>query len=107
MTCQVLKGETTSEPLSSSSCGDAKAVPQQHTRTPPLPETGVGGRGLAQTRAAPAWGIIGTTKLGLDQFPKKLTPLLPPLPADSSVNMAGFSQFTFLFAFSLVPLEES
>ena len=61
---------------------------------------------MAQTRTAPAWGIIGTTKLGLDQFPKKLTPLLPPLPEDSSVNMAGFSQFRFLIAFNIVPLLE-
>ena len=45
-----------------------------------------------------SWGWI--------QFPKKLTPLLPPLPADSSVNVAGFSQFPFLFAFNLVPLLE-
>ena len=43
---------------------------------------------------------------GWIQFPTKLTPLLPPLPADSSVNMAGFSQFRFLFAFNLVPLLE-
>ena len=88
--------------------GDAKAVPRPHTRSPPLLlETGVG-EGGADPMAAPASGIrTGTTELGLDSVPYKADPLLfLPLPADSSIKGAGFSQFSFLFAFNLVPLLE-
>ena len=88
--------------------GDPKAMPRPHTRTLPLLlETGVG-EGGADPVAAPVSGIrTGTTELGLDSVPYKADPLLfLPLPEDSSIKGAGFSQFSFLFAFNLVPLLE-
>ena len=68
--CPVLKGETASDLLSSSHCGDAKAVSRQHTRTPPPSGDWSWGEGGADAQAAPASGIrTGTTELGLDSVP--------------------------------------
>ena len=68
--CPVLKGETASDLLSSSHCGDAKAVSRQHTRTPPPSGDWSWGEGGADALAAPASGIrTGTTELGLDSVP--------------------------------------
>ena len=104
--CPVLKGETASDLLSSSHCGDAKAVSHQYTRTPPPSRDWSGGRG-ADPVAVPASGIrTGAPELGRIQFPRKLTPSTPSLACRLLWNVAGFSQFPFLFAFNLVPLLE-
>ena len=77
--CRILKGETASDLLSSSHCGDAKAVSRQHTRTPPPSRDWSGGRG-ADPVAVPASGIrTGAPELGRIQFPRKLTPSTPSL----------------------------
>ena len=65
--CLVLKGETASDLLSSSHCGDAKAVSCQDARTPPPSRDWSGGRGAHALAAPGASGL--EPRAGVDSVP--------------------------------------
>ena len=65
--CHVLKGETASDLLSSSHCGDAKAVSHQYARTPPPSRDWSGGRGAHALAAPGASGL--EPRAGADSVP--------------------------------------
>ena len=97
--CPVLKGETASDLLSSSHCGDLRLCPANTLEPLLLPGTWVGERG-ADALAAPASGIrTGTQSWDWIQLPRKLNPSSPSLACRLLCEHSRL--FTVLFPFCL------